>query len=58
MQSQIKEIYNHLSKEHYDLAYFADHLILSINQFKEERVELRGSEGKGTINPIFFTSVF
>jgi hypothetical protein len=58
MHNQIKEIYDNLSREHHNLAYFAEHLILSIDQFKDERVKLRVSEGKGIINPIFFTCVF
>lgn len=60
MEKRIKEIYDVLPHHHHDLALFAHHLIMSLNQFKEHRVKLHYSENikeNGVLRNAFFTGV-
>lgn len=52
MEKKIQEIYNQLPSLHQNLAFFAHHLIQSINSYKEGHVT-----SFGPLSSIFFTSV-
>lgn len=60
MEKKIREIYESLPHTHQDLAFFAHHLIVSLNTFKEVRVKLHYSENRkenGVLKNVFFMSV-
>ncbi len=52
MEKKIKEIYNQLPSSHQDLAYFAHHLTVALNAFKDNRVKR-----KELVRNEFFSSV-
>lgn len=52
MEKRIEEIYNQLPSSHQDLAFFAHHLTVALNNYKEERVKR-----KDLVRNEFFSSV-
>lgn len=52
MEKKIKEIYEQLPSVHRNLAFFAHHLIVSLNQYKDRHVNTHGA-----LNNVFFSSV-
>ncbi|WEG11293.1 hypothetical protein PU629_14100 [Pullulanibacillus sp. KACC 23026] len=61
MEKKIKDLYERFPNEHKDLALFAQHLIDSLNQFKENRLKVYTSgndKEDSLLNLAFFKSVY